>query len=88
MPDADKGKHRMDIDMSVKSVALVFAVTTIGLLGVVMAGIIVVSLSGGGSDDPLGLVGKDFADTAECLGLVVFLAVLAFFAKLVKGKAA
>ncbi len=46
------------------------------------------SLSSGGSDDPLGLVGKDFADTAEWLGLVVFLVVLAYFAKLVKGKAA
>ena len=27
MPDADKGKHRMDIDMSIKSIGLVFAVT-------------------------------------------------------------
>ena len=34
MPDADKGKHRMDIDMSVKSIALVFVVTVIGLLGI------------------------------------------------------
>ena len=32
MPDADKGKHRMDIDMSMKSVGLVFLVTVVGLL--------------------------------------------------------
>ena len=37
MPDADKGKHRMDIDMSIKSVGLVFAVTVIGLLGIFYA---------------------------------------------------
>lgn len=37
MPDADKGKHRMDIDMSVKSIALVFVVTVIGLLGIFYA---------------------------------------------------
>ncbi|RGS72548.1 OPT family oligopeptide transporter [Mitsuokella sp. AF21-1AC] len=37
MPDADKGKHRMDIDMSVKSIALVFFVTVIGLLGIFYA---------------------------------------------------
>ena len=55
------------------------------IIGVLMAGIIVVSLSGGGSDDPLGLVGKDFADTAEWLGLVVFLIVLAIFTRIIKG---
>lgn len=37
MPDADKGKHRMDIDMSIKSVGLVFVVTVIGLLGIFYA---------------------------------------------------
>lgn len=37
MPDADKGKHRMDIDMSIKSIGLVFAVTVIGLLGIFYA---------------------------------------------------
>ncbi|MDY2685615.1 MAG: oligopeptide transporter, OPT family [Selenomonadaceae bacterium] len=58
------------------------------IIGVIMAGIIVVSLSGGGSDDPLGLVGKDFADTAEWLGLIVFVCVLAIFSKVVKGSKA
>ena len=43
------------------------------------------SLSSGGSDDPLGLVGKDFADTAEWLGLAVFLIVLGIFTRIVKG---
>lgn len=37
MPDADKGKHRMDIDMSVRSVGLVFLVTVVGLLGIFYA---------------------------------------------------
>ena len=32
MPEADKGKRRMDIDMSAKSVGLVFLVTVVGLL--------------------------------------------------------
>ncbi len=58
------------------------------IIGVILAGVIVVSLSGGGSDDPLGLVGKDFADTAEWLGLVVFVCVLAIFSKVVKGSKA
>ncbi len=55
------------------------------IIGVLMAAIIVISLSSGGSDDPLGLVGKDFADTAEWLGLAVFLIVLGIFTRIVKG---
>lgn len=34
MPQQEKSKHRMDIDMSIKSVGLVFSIVTIGLLGV------------------------------------------------------
>ena len=34
MDDAEKGLHRMDIDMSMKSIALVFVVTIIGLLAI------------------------------------------------------
>lgn len=56
------------------------------LVGVVLAGIIVVSVTGGGSDTPLALVGKDFAGTAEWLGLAVFLATLVVFSKLVLGS--
>lgn len=55
------------------------------IIGVLMAGLIVVSVSSGGSDSPLALVGKDFADTAEMLGLVVFLVVLCIFSKVVLG---
>ncbi len=56
------------------------------IIGVLLAGIIVVSVSSGGSDSPLALVGKDFADTAEWLGLVVFLITLGIFGKIVLGN--
>lgn len=56
------------------------------LVGVVLAGVIVVSVTGGGSDTPLALVGKDFADTAEWLGLAVFVSMLAIFSKIVLGS--
>ena len=56
------------------------------LVGVALAGIIVVSVTSGGSDSPLALVGKDFADTAEMLGLAVFLVTLAIFGKTVLGN--
>lgn len=57
-------------------------------LGVLLAGVIVVSVSGGGSDSPLALVGKDFADAAENIGLVVFLITLCIFSKVVLGRKA
>ena len=57
------------------------------IVGVILAGVIVVSVSGGGSDSPLSVVSKDFADTAEMLGLLVFLAVVALFTKTVVGSA-
>ncbi|SDG99244.1 putative oligopeptide transporter, OPT family [Selenomonas sp. WCT3] len=56
------------------------------IIGVLLAGIIVVSVSSGGSDSPLALVGKDFADTAEWLGLLVFLITLGIFGKVVLGN--
>ena len=56
------------------------------LVGVALAGIIVVSVTSGGSDSPLALVGKDFAGMAEMLGLVVFLVTLAIFGKTVLGN--
>lgn len=58
------------------------------IIGVLLAGIIVVSVSGGGSDSPLALVGKDFADAAENIGLVVFLITLCIFSKVVLGRKA
>lgn len=41
------------------------------IMGVLIAAMIVFSLSGGGSDAPLALVGKSFAPTADWLGLAV-----------------
>lgn len=58
------------------------------IIGVLLAGVIVVSVSGGGSDSPLALVGKDFADAAENIGLVVFLITLCIFSKVVLGRKA
>ncbi len=55
------------------------------IVGVVLAGVIVVSVTNGGSEAPLAIVGKDFADTAEYLGLVVFAAALVIFSKVVLG---
>ena len=56
------------------------------IIGVILAGLIVVSVSSGGSESPLALVGKDFADTAEMLGTVVFVLALIIFSKIVLGK--
>lgn len=49
------------------------------LMGVIIAIIIVFSVSSGGSDSPLTLVGKDFGPTADWLGLLVFIAMIAIF---------
>lgn len=49
------------------------------LMGVIIAIIIVFSVSSGGSDAPLALVGKDFGPTADWLGLFVFIATMAIF---------
>jgi hypothetical protein len=49
------------------------------LMGVIIAIIIVFSVTGGGSDSPLSLAGKDFGPTADWLGLLVFIAMLAIF---------
>lgn len=53
------------------------------LIGVLIAIIIVISVTSGGGEDPLAMVGKDFASTAEWLGLAVFLITIAYFVKLV-----
>lgn len=49
------------------------------LMGVIIAIIIVFSVTSGGSDSPLALVGKDFASTADLLGLLVFIAMIVMF---------
>ena len=56
------------------------------IVGVVLAGVIVASVTNGGSEAPLAIVGKDFAGTAEYLGLAVFAASLAIFSKIVLGS--
>ncbi len=53
------------------------------LIGVIIAIIIVISVASGGGEDPLAMVGKDFARTAEWLGLGVFILTIAYFVKLV-----
>lgn len=53
------------------------------LIGVIIAVIIVISVSSGGGEDPLSMVGKDFANTAEWLGLGVFILTIAYFVNLV-----
>ncbi|WP_314322595.1 OPT family oligopeptide transporter [Selenomonas noxia] len=53
------------------------------IVGVLLAGLIVLSVSNGGDENPLAMVGSDFADTAEMLGLAVFFGLLALFSKVV-----
>ena len=53
------------------------------LIGVIIAVIIVISVTSGGGEDPLSMVGKDFANTAEWLGLGVFILTIAYFVNLV-----
>lgn len=55
------------------------------IVGVLLAGVIVVSVTNGGSESPLAIVGKDFANTAEWLGFLVFAVFLGIFSKVVLG---
>lgn len=56
------------------------------IIGVIIAAIIVISVTSGGSEAPLQLVGKGFEDTAEWLGLIVFVAVAISLVRLVLGQ--
>lgn len=49
------------------------------LMGVIIAMLIVVSVTSGGSENPLALVGKEFADTADLLGLAAFIISIVLF---------
>ena len=53
------------------------------IVGVLLAGLIVLSVSNGGDENPLAMVGSNFADTAEMLGLAVFFGLLLLFSKVV-----
>lgn len=49
------------------------------LVGVIIALIIVVSVTSGGSDNPLALVGKDFESIADVIGLLAFVGTMFLF---------
>ena len=49
------------------------------LMGVIIALLIVISVTSGGSENPLALVGKDFQSTADILGLIAFIAMIVIF---------
>lgn len=49
------------------------------LMGVIIAIIIVFSVTSGGSDSPMTIVGKEFGPTADWLGLIVFIVTIAIF---------
>lgn len=53
------------------------------IIGVIIAGIIVLSVANGGSQDPLALVGKDFASKADYLGLLCFILTAVYLIHLV-----
>ncbi|MCH4178644.1 MAG: oligopeptide transporter, OPT family [Megasphaera sp.] len=51
------------------------------LMGVIIALLIVVSVTSGGSENPLALVGKSFQSTADILGLVCFVGTIIIFVR-------
>lgn len=51
------------------------------LMGVIIAVIIVFSVTSGGGDAPLSLVGSEFGKTADTLGLIAFIVVILMFVK-------
>lgn len=51
------------------------------LMGVIIALLIVVSVTSGGSENPLALVGNDFQGTADILGILCFIATIVIFAR-------
>lgn len=51
------------------------------MMGVIMALLIVISVTSGGSEAPLALVGKDFSGTADLLGLLCFIATIIIFVR-------
>ena len=51
------------------------------LIGVILAFIIVISVTSGGSDAPLAITPANWGATAEWLGLAAFIACVAVFAR-------
>ena len=58
------------------------------IMGVLLAAIIVVSVSNGGSDTPLSIISEEFASgiMPELLGLIVFVLTIVCFCKIVTNK--
>jgi putative OPT family oligopeptide transporter len=56
------------------------------VMGVILSGIIVFSITNGGSEMPLALVDKDFVSMGDGLGLLVYLCVIVIFVRCVIGK--
>ena len=79
---------RSDVDAGKQRGTLFASGLIVGesIVGVLLAAVIAVSVSGGGSDAPLALAGEDFQDTAEVLGLMAFFTTLAVFGKIVLKK--
>lgn len=57
-------------------------------MGVLLAAVIVVSVSNGGDEAPLSIASEEFIGgiMPELLGLIVFLATIAYFCKIVCNK--
>ena len=75
----------LDVEQSNRR-GVLFASGLIGgesLIGVIIAVIIVLSVTSGGSEAPLSLVGPEFESTAEWLGLAAFVAVAIYMIRLV-----
>lgn len=74
---------RSDVDAGKQRGTLFASGLIVGesIVGVLLAAVIAVSVSGGGSDAPLALAGEDFQDTAEVLGLMAFFRYFGSFRK-------
>ena len=73
-----------EIRESVKGSDMVFITAGMGgesLMGVLLAGVIVVSVTSGGSEAPLRMVSDSFGDTAQWLGLLVNILLIIEFAR-------
>ena len=58
------------------------------IMGVLLAAVIVVSVSNGGGEAPLSIVSEGFASSSmpEMLGLIVFAATITYFCKIVLNR--
>ena len=75
------GHEKEDVDACTHRGVLFASGLIVGesLIGVIIAIVIVISITSGGSEDPLALVGKDFSSTADMLGLLAFVLSIVYF---------